>query len=153
MSKLLQERNQSLSPINGLSEIDGREVFYEHCIPTGFRDRLLRGLILSWPRLASAEALGYFHTSTTRTEIAPLLSLRPLQQLFQIPLPDRRNRVRAVAACLVADRNHDDAAALDAFDLTLDDSQLRGIDEIVGGVDGDEWRFYRFEFRRWIVFA
>jgi len=60
MSKLLQERNQSLSPINGLSEIDGRELFYKHCIPTGFPDRLLRGLILSWPRLASAEALGYF---------------------------------------------------------------------------------------------
>src|SRR6266581_9579930 len=126
MSKLLQERNQSLSPINGLSEIDGRELFYKHCIPTGFPDRLLRGLILPWPRLASAEesvsepravatgsssfaelldpiatapgsdtsfdtlseALGYFQTSALRTKTAAKLPPSPLQQLFQIPLPD-----------------------------------------------------------------
>ena len=29
------------SPINGLSEINGCELFYKHCIPTGFPDRLL----------------------------------------------------------------------------------------------------------------
>ena len=46
MSKLLQERNQSLSPINGLPEINWRVLFYKHCIPTGLPDRLLRGLAL-----------------------------------------------------------------------------------------------------------
>src|SRR5437588_9933866 len=29
------------SPINGLSEINRFELFYKHCIPTGFPDRLL----------------------------------------------------------------------------------------------------------------
>src|SRR5437660_12907219 len=31
------------SPINGLSEINRFELFYKHCIPTGFPDRLLKG--------------------------------------------------------------------------------------------------------------
>src|SRR5205807_8162682 len=30
------------SPINGLSEINRFELFYKHCIPTGFPDRLLK---------------------------------------------------------------------------------------------------------------
>src|SRR5438270_9666448 len=30
------------SPINGLSEINRFELFYKHCIPTGFSDRLLK---------------------------------------------------------------------------------------------------------------
>src|SRR5207249_3762077 len=30
------------SPINGLSEINGFDLFYKHCIPTGFPDRLLK---------------------------------------------------------------------------------------------------------------
>src|SRR5437588_1693048 len=31
------------SPINGLSEINRFELFYKHCIPTGFPDRLALG--------------------------------------------------------------------------------------------------------------
>ena len=30
------------SPINGLSEINRCELFYKHCIPTGFPDSLLQ---------------------------------------------------------------------------------------------------------------
>ena len=97
--------------------------------------------------LPSAEALGYFQTSAMRTKTAVLLPPSLLQQLFQIPLPDRRNRMRAVAASLIADRNHDEAAALDAFDLALDDSQLRWIDEVVGGIDCDQRRLDRFQLR------
>src|SRR5437870_4650889 len=102
--------------------------------------QIRRGLVTYWPALPSAEALGYFQTSATRTK-QPTLPPSLLQQLFQIPLPDRRNRVCTVAASLIADGNHDEAAALDALDLALDDSQFRWVDKIVGGVDRDQRRF------------
>src|SRR5207247_7322661 len=118
-----------------------------------FSDSLLRGLDSILAALPSAEALGYFQTSAMRTKTAVLLPPSLLQQLFQIPLPDRRNRMRAVAASLIADRNHDEAAALDAFDLALDNSQFRWVDKIIGGIDRDKRRFDRFQLRRGIVFA
>src|SRR5437660_10420356 len=44
------------------------------------------------------------------------LSSRLFQQLLQIPLPDCRERMRAVAASLIADRKQNEAAALDPLD-------------------------------------
>src|SRR5438445_9399543 len=52
------------SPINGLSEINRFELFYKHCIPTGFPDRLLKqGMNESY----LLKLLGFFFMDLTRT--------------------------------------------------------------------------------------
>src|SRR5437667_9234484 len=70
----------------------------------------LRGLQLLRGLFPSAEALGYFRsrglTKTPSLTVGLLPRLRLIQQLLQIPLPDCRNRMCAVTASLVCNRQH-----------------------------------------------
>ena len=67
--------------------------------------------------------------------------------------PDRRERVRAVAGGLVAERQHHRASPGHADDFLLEDLQLRRIDEIVGGVHRQERSLDLLEIRPRIVVA
>ena len=78
---------------------------------------------------------------------------RRTQQILQVGLPDRRERVRAVAGRLVAQRQHDRAAFRHALDLALEDLQLRRVDEVVRGVHGQERRLDLLEAGTGIVVA
>src|SRR5260370_7352160 len=51
-------------------------------------------------------------------------------------LPNRRPRMRAVAARLVGDGQQYVLAVFHSCDVLVDDPQLWGIDGVVGGVDG-----------------
>ena len=51
----------------------------------------------------------------------------------------------AVAARLVAQRNHDRAAVRHALDLALENAELGRIDQVVGGIDGQKRRADFFE--------
>jgi hypothetical protein len=57
----------------------------------------------------------------------------------------------AVAAGLIADREHDRTAIRDTRDLSLQYSQLWRINQIVVRIDGEQRRFDPFEMRRWII--
>ena len=59
----------------------------------------------------------------------------------------------AVSARLVAQRNHDGAAFRDSFDLALENSKLRRVDQVVGGIDRQEWCANFFQARAGIVIA
>ena len=71
--------------------------------------------------------------------------LRIFEQHSQVLLPHRRDCVRAMAASLRARRDDEGGAALHAFDLALEDAELRWIDEIVSEVHRDEGRANAFE--------
>ena len=57
----------------------------------------------------------------------------------------------AVTAGFVAQRNQHCAALWHALDFALQDPELRGVDHIVGGIDGEEWRVDFFEVGARIV--
>src|SRR5688572_29609125 len=61
--------------------------------------------------------------------------------------------MRAMTARLVADRDQNITPPLYAFDLPLQNSQLRWIDLIISRVDRDERRFDTLEIRSGIVIA
>ena len=54
--------------------------------------------------------------------------------------PQRRDGMRAVAARLRAERNHDGRALLHALDLTFEDTELGRIDEVVRRIDREQRR-------------
>src|SRR5438874_11901685 len=63
-----------------------------------------------------------------------------LEQAHQLIFPESRKGVTAVTAGFVAQRNQHCAALWHALDFALQDSELRGVDHLVGGIDGEEWR-------------
>ena len=67
--------------------------------------------------------------------------------------PDGGESVGAVAAGLVGGGKDDGFGVGEAFDLALEDAELRGIDEVVGGVDGEERRANFLEVRAGVVVA
>ena len=64
--------------------------------------------------------------------------LRLPEQFLEIVLPNRGQGVRAVAAGLVAEGDHDGFAAFHADNLPFENAEFGGIDEIVGRIDGQQ---------------
>ena len=75
------------------------------------------------------------------------------QQLGEIVLPDGRHGMSAVAARPIAKWDHDGFAALHADDLSLENAEFGGIDEIVGRVNGQQLCFDLFEIGAGIIIA
>src|SRR2546426_4850464 len=73
------------------------------------------------------------------------------EQFLEIRFPHWSDRVSAVASGLRAHRHDDGTALRYALDLTLENSKLRWIDEIVGRVDGKKWRPDLVQIRTGIV--
>src|ERR1700690_61168 len=84
---------------------------------------------------------------------APYLVARLTEQLRQVLLPHRGQRVRPVPPRLRADRQQHEAPVLHALDFPLRDPQLRRIDEIVRRVDVHPPRLDLLQARRRIVVA
>src|SRR4051812_9777765 len=81
------------------------------------------------------------------------LVLRSLKQLQELILPQTRKGVTAVPAGLVARWNNKGAPVRHAFDLALEDLQLRRIDQVIGRVDREQRRTNFFQVRARIVIA
>src|SRR3989442_15471858 len=60
------------------------------------------------------------------------------EQLLELIFPQRRERVTAMSAGLLAQRNYDDATAGDALDLALKNAELRRVDQVVGVNDSHQ---------------
>ena len=73
------------------------------------------------------------------------------KQLQQFIFPKRGDGVTAVTARFVAERNHDGAAFWNALDLAFENPQLGRIDQIVGGIDREQWRANFFQVRAGVV--
>src|SRR5205814_7657702 len=73
------------------------------------------------------------------------------QEIRQILFPDCRDRVCPVSSSLGAGRQYDRTTSEHAFDLALQDAQLRRIDEIVGGIYRDQWCANLLEIRSGVV--
>src|SRR4029453_3115489 len=58
-----------------------------------------------------------------------------LQQIDQLIFPERGHGVAPMAACFLAQRNHDRAPFRHTFNLALEDAELRRVDQVVGGID------------------
>src|SRR5436305_13925871 len=74
-----------------------------------------------------------------------------LEQAHQLIFPESRNCVTAVTAGFVAQRNQHCAALWHALDFVLQYPELRGVDHIVGRIDGEEWRVDFFKVGARIV--
>src|SRR5438046_10041674 len=74
-----------------------------------------------------------------------------LEQAHQLIFPESRNGVTVGTAGFVAQRNQHCAALWPALDFALQDPELRGVDHIVGGIDGEEGRVDFFELGARIV--
>src|SRR5439155_17253366 len=84
-------------------------------------------------------------------EVLPRRPLRLREQLAQVLLPGHRPGVRPVSVRLVARRDEHEPTLLDAPDLALGNSQLRGVDEVIRRVDVQEWGADLLEPGRGIV--
>src|SRR5213082_4200583 len=106
-----------------------------------------RGCLVPWSRgLSSTRKL---LSDQNRLLVFWLLCF--LEQPHQLILPESRNGVTAVTAGFVAQRNQHRAALWHPFDLALEDPELRGIDQIVGGIDRQEWGANFFQVRTGII--
>src|SRR5258706_11895778 len=72
--------------------------------------------------------------------LLPPRQRRPLQQIRKVLLPQRRVAGSAVATRVAARRDEDVAPVLHALDFALENSELRRVALVVGGVDRDERR-------------
>ena len=101
-------------------------------------------------------ALQVFSQITTKLQAetqALLAALRFAEQLHQLIFPQRCDRVAAVAARFVAHGNHNSATVRDALYLALEDTELRRIDKVVGGIDREKRGTDFFKVRTGIVVA
>src|SRR2546426_13323 len=73
------------------------------------------------------------------------------EQLLQILFPDRRNRMRPVPASLRTRGQYHSATPRHTLDLALEDTKLRGIDEIVGRIHRKQRRANALEVRAGVV--
>src|SRR6059058_1798345 len=106
-----------------------------------------RGCLVPWSRgLSSTRKL---LSDQNRLLVFWLLCF--LEQPHQLIFPESRNGVTAVTAGFVAQRNQHRAALWHALDFALQDPELRGVDHIVGRIDGEEWRVDFFEVGARIV--
>src|SRR5258708_6797867 len=75
------------------------------------------------------------------------LLFRFLEQLHQLIFPQRRDRVATVATCFVAHRNHDRTPLRDALYLLFKNGELGWINQIIGGIDRQQWGVDFFKIR------
>src|SRR5665213_1281283 len=75
------------------------------------------------------------------------------EQFLQMLLPHRRQRMRSMPARLVALGDEDGFAALYPADFAFEDSQVRRVDQIVGGIDRQQRRPDRLQCRPRVIIA
>src|SRR5438067_13907367 len=100
-----------------------------------------------------ARVIGICSCKNFSAALSMALFRRFFQQAFQLALPKRRDRVAAVAASFLAEGKHDRASFRHPLDLALEDSQLRLTDQVVRGIDREQWRADFFQARAGIVIA
>ena len=90
--------------------------------------------------------------SSGSTEDSALM-FRFFKQFFEILLPNHCPRVRAVAAGFRTFGNGDRLSVFHSFNLPFENSQVGRVDQIVGGVDGQQRGRDFFQRRAGIVIA